>query len=226
MTAPLRRQLGLADAVTVGAGSMIGAGVFSAWSPAADAAGTGLLDRSGRRRGRRLLQRHLVGTARRAAPGIGRHVRLRPPPARCVLGPPRRVGLHRRQDRLVRRHRADRRRLPVARTGTPRRRRRRRRRGARQHRRADTHRHRHQVPPRRRTGSARRGRRRRLVEPDRLPGPHRARSTRRHPTSCAPAGSCSSPSPATPASPPWAKRSATRPRPSPRPSPGRWPASS
>ena len=42
MTA-LRRQLGLADAVTVGAGSMIGAGVFSAWSPAADAAGTGLL---------------------------------------------------------------------------------------------------------------------------------------------------------------------------------------
>ena len=43
MTAPLRRQLGLADAVTIGAGSMIGAGVFSAWSPAADAAGTGLL---------------------------------------------------------------------------------------------------------------------------------------------------------------------------------------
>ena len=31
------------DAVTVGAGSMIGAGVFSAWGPAADAAGTGLL---------------------------------------------------------------------------------------------------------------------------------------------------------------------------------------
>ena len=43
MSAPLRRQLGLVDAVTVGAGSMIGAGVFSAWSPAADAAGTGLL---------------------------------------------------------------------------------------------------------------------------------------------------------------------------------------
>jgi basic amino acid/polyamine antiporter, APA family len=43
MTAPLQRRLGLADAVTVGAGSMIGAGVFSAWSPAADAAGTGVL---------------------------------------------------------------------------------------------------------------------------------------------------------------------------------------
>jgi basic amino acid/polyamine antiporter, APA family len=43
MTAPLRRRLGLADAVIIGAGSMIGAGVFSAWGPAADAAGTGLL---------------------------------------------------------------------------------------------------------------------------------------------------------------------------------------
>jgi APA family basic amino acid/polyamine antiporter len=39
----LQRRLGLADAVVVGAGSMIGAGVFAAWSPAADAAGTGLL---------------------------------------------------------------------------------------------------------------------------------------------------------------------------------------
>jgi APA family basic amino acid/polyamine antiporter len=43
VTSPLRRQLGVVDAVTIGAGSMIGAGVFSAWSPAADAAGTGLL---------------------------------------------------------------------------------------------------------------------------------------------------------------------------------------
>ena len=43
MTAPLQRRLGLVDAVIVGAGSMIGAGVFSAWGPAADAAGTGLL---------------------------------------------------------------------------------------------------------------------------------------------------------------------------------------
>jgi len=39
----LARRLGLFDAVIVGAGSMIGAGVFSAWGPAADAAGAGLL---------------------------------------------------------------------------------------------------------------------------------------------------------------------------------------
>ncbi len=39
----LERRLGLRDAVTVGAGSMIGAGVFSAWGPAAAAAGSGLV---------------------------------------------------------------------------------------------------------------------------------------------------------------------------------------
>jgi APA family basic amino acid/polyamine antiporter len=39
----LQRRLGVADAVVIGAGSMIGAGVFAAWSPAAEAAGTGLL---------------------------------------------------------------------------------------------------------------------------------------------------------------------------------------
>ncbi len=39
----LQRRLGVADAVVVGAGSMIGAGVFAAWGPAADAAGTGLI---------------------------------------------------------------------------------------------------------------------------------------------------------------------------------------
>ena len=39
----LRRELGLGDAVVIGAGSMIGAGVFAAWAPAAQAAGTGLL---------------------------------------------------------------------------------------------------------------------------------------------------------------------------------------
>ena len=43
MTGTLRRDLGLSDAVIIGAGSMIGAGVFAAWAPAADAAGTGLL---------------------------------------------------------------------------------------------------------------------------------------------------------------------------------------
>lgn len=39
----LKRQLGVADAVVIGAGSMIGAGVFTAWAPAAGSAGTGLL---------------------------------------------------------------------------------------------------------------------------------------------------------------------------------------
>jgi APA family basic amino acid/polyamine antiporter len=39
----LRRTLGVGDAVVIGAGSMIGAGVFAAWAPAAEAAGTGLL---------------------------------------------------------------------------------------------------------------------------------------------------------------------------------------
>jgi len=43
MTNELRRSLGLGDAVVIGLGSMIGAGVFAAWSPAAEAAGNGLL---------------------------------------------------------------------------------------------------------------------------------------------------------------------------------------
>jgi APA family basic amino acid/polyamine antiporter len=41
--APLARRLGTTDAVVVGLGSMIGAGVFSAFAPAAAAAGSGLL---------------------------------------------------------------------------------------------------------------------------------------------------------------------------------------
>jgi basic amino acid/polyamine antiporter, APA family len=39
----LARRLGTADAVVIGLGSMIGAGVFAAFGPAARAAGTGLL---------------------------------------------------------------------------------------------------------------------------------------------------------------------------------------
>jgi APA family basic amino acid/polyamine antiporter len=39
VTGTLRRQLGLGDAVVIGLGSMIGAGVFAVWSPAAEAAG-------------------------------------------------------------------------------------------------------------------------------------------------------------------------------------------
>jgi APA family basic amino acid/polyamine antiporter len=39
----LARRLGTTDAVVIGLGSMIGAGVFAAFAPAARAAGTGLL---------------------------------------------------------------------------------------------------------------------------------------------------------------------------------------
>ncbi len=42
-SAELRRQLGVFDAVTIGLGSMIGAGIFVALAPAAEAAGSGLL---------------------------------------------------------------------------------------------------------------------------------------------------------------------------------------
>ncbi|MFF9474637.1 APC family permease [Streptomyces roseolus] len=40
MSAPLRRSLGVLDAVVIGLGAMIGAGIFVALGPAADAAGT------------------------------------------------------------------------------------------------------------------------------------------------------------------------------------------
>jgi APA family basic amino acid/polyamine antiporter len=39
---PLARRLTLADAVAIGLGSMIGAGVFTVWGPAVGAAGSGL----------------------------------------------------------------------------------------------------------------------------------------------------------------------------------------
>lgn len=39
----LERRLGLPDAVVIGLGAMIGAGVFAALAPAAGAAGSGLL---------------------------------------------------------------------------------------------------------------------------------------------------------------------------------------
>jgi len=42
-TTQLARRLGTGDAVVIGLGSMIGAGVFSAFSPAAAAAGASLL---------------------------------------------------------------------------------------------------------------------------------------------------------------------------------------
>lgn len=43
MTQELRRSLGVLDAVVIGLGSMVGAGIFVALGPAAEAAGSGLL---------------------------------------------------------------------------------------------------------------------------------------------------------------------------------------
>lgn len=43
MSGQLQRQLGVSDAVIIGAGSMIGAGVFASWAPASSAAGNGTL---------------------------------------------------------------------------------------------------------------------------------------------------------------------------------------
>ena len=59
----LARRLGTADAVVVGLGAMIGAGIFAAFAPAAAAAGGGLLVGAGGRGGRGVLQRHLLGPA-------------------------------------------------------------------------------------------------------------------------------------------------------------------
>ncbi len=42
-SAELRRTLGVGDAVVIGLGSMVGAGVFAALGPAARTAGSGLL---------------------------------------------------------------------------------------------------------------------------------------------------------------------------------------
>ena len=103
----LARKLGTRDAVVIGLGSMIGAGVFSAFAPAAAAAGQRAADRPRDRRGRRVLQRGRVGAARRAVPDLRRHVRLRPRAARRVVGLPGRLGVRDRQDRVVRRDGAD-----------------------------------------------------------------------------------------------------------------------
>ena len=67
----LRRTLGVGDAVVVGLGSMIGAGVFAALAPAAARGRLRAADRAGGRRRGRLLQRHVLGAAGRAVPASG-----------------------------------------------------------------------------------------------------------------------------------------------------------
>ena len=218
----LRRRLGLADAIVIGCGSMIGAGVFAVWGPAAAAAGTGLLIGLADRRRRRLLQRHLVGTAGRGPPGVRWHVRLRQAAARAGVGPSRRLGLRRRQDGIGGGDGAHGRCLPVAgvRPGGRRRRRRPHRRC--QPRRYHAHRRRHARPgcrvgarPARRSSSPA-GRRRAPRSGASL------RSTRAPSGSSDRRATCSSPSPATPGSRPSARRSAIRRGRSREPS--RWPS--
>ena len=71
---------------SVGLGAMLGAGVFAALAPAARVAGSGSAALARGRRPGRVLQRHVVGPAGRALPGVGRHLRVRTATARPVLG--------------------------------------------------------------------------------------------------------------------------------------------
>ena len=64
MSDALARKLDTSDAVVVGLGSMIGAGVFAAFGPAAAAAGSGLLIGLALAAVGRLLQRRRIRTAR------------------------------------------------------------------------------------------------------------------------------------------------------------------
>ncbi len=73
----LERRLGTADAVVIRLGSMIGAGVFSAFGPAARAAGAGL--RIGLVLAAAIAYCNATASAQLAAvyPHLGRHVHLR-----------------------------------------------------------------------------------------------------------------------------------------------------
>ena len=95
----LQRRLGLGDAVVIGLGAMLGAGVFSAFAPAAGAAGTGILLALGF--AAVVAYCNAMSSARLAAlhPAGRRHVRLRPTAARPGLGVPGRLVVRRRQDR-------------------------------------------------------------------------------------------------------------------------------
>ena len=77
-TPALARRLGLGDAVVIGLGSMIGAGVFAAFAPAARAAGTWLL--IGLAIAAVVAYCNATASAQLAAayPRVRRHLRLRP----------------------------------------------------------------------------------------------------------------------------------------------------
>ena len=88
----LARRLGTFDAVAIGLGSMIGAGVFAAFGPAARAAGNGLVLGLVIAAARRVLQCDIVGAARGDLPRVGRCLRLRPEATRAASGAFSRAG--------------------------------------------------------------------------------------------------------------------------------------
>ena len=117
----LERRLGTVDAVTIGLGSMVGAGIFVVLGPAAAAAGTGLL--AGLAVAAVVAYCNATSSARLAAlyPQSGGTYVYGTGTARPVLGLHRRLELRGRQDRVVRGDGADRRVLRVAAVRTRRR---------------------------------------------------------------------------------------------------------
>ena len=98
----LSRRLGTFDAVVIGLGSMIGAGVFAAIGPAAAAAGGGLL--IGLAIAAVVAYCNATSSAQLAAlyPESGGTYVYGRRPARTSVGLPRRLGLRHRQDRQLR----------------------------------------------------------------------------------------------------------------------------
>ena len=95
--AALARRLGTFDAVVIGLGSMIGAGVFAAFAPRPRRPAAGCSS-AWRSPGRRLLQRGRLRPARGPVPDLGRNLHLRAGAARRVVGFPGRLGVRDRQD--------------------------------------------------------------------------------------------------------------------------------
>ena len=115
----LARRLGLGDAVVIGLGSMLGAGVFVVFGPAAAAAGgLGLLVAlSSPVRWRPATRCPRRGWPR--ATGVGRHLRVRAGTARPVPRLPGRLGVRDRQDGELRGDGADHRRRTRGSGATP-----------------------------------------------------------------------------------------------------------
>lgn len=91
--AQLQRRLGVIDAVVIGLGAMIGAGIFVALAPAAAAAGSGLL--AGLAVAAVVAYCNATSSARLAIryPLVRRHIRVRKGTTGRVLGVSRRVRL-------------------------------------------------------------------------------------------------------------------------------------